>query len=218
MISVRRKIIMIQNSSNLVETQVLAISGVLRAARIVQDLARRGRTQSEHFRCALVSVGTVDESDAKKALGGIDSLVFGLDDLTQKQPDAFLMERVRYATALLDLAKTLGKSPEASGQIGKVLAELSDHLDGAEPDSLESIGALADVYTSNLSDLTPKILIKGEQRFLEDPSLVEKVRAILLAGVRAAYLFSQAGGRKWHLFVYRKKFAAVAAQLKHNGS
>lgn len=207
-----------QDASNLVETQVLAISGVLRAARIVQDLARRGRTQSEHFRCALVSVGTVDESDAKKALGGIDSLVFGLDDLTQKQPDAFLMERVRYATALLDLAKTLGKSPEASGQIGKVLAELPDHLDGAEPDSLESIGALADVYTSNLSDLTPKILIKGEQRFLEDPSLVEKVRAILLAGVRAAYLFSQAGGRKWHLFVYRKKFAAVAAQLKHNGS
>ena len=209
---------MIQNSSNLIEAQVLAISGVLRAARIVQDLARRGRTQSEHFRCALVSVGTVDESDAKKALGGIDSLVFGLDDLTQKQPDAFLMERVRYATALLDLAKTLGKSPEASGQIGKVLAELPDHLDGAEPDSLESIGALADVYTSNLSDLTPKIVIKGEQRFLEDPSLVEKVRAILLAGVRAAYLFSQAGGRKWHLFVYRKKFAAVAAQLKHNGS
>ena len=209
---------MIQNSSNLIETQVLAISGVLRAARIVQDLARRGRTQSEHFRCALVSVWTVDESDAKKALGGIDSLVFGLDDLTQKQPDAFLMERVRYATALLDLAKTLGKSPEASGQIGKVLAELPDHLDGAEPDSLESIGALADVYTSNLSDLTPKILIKGEQRFLEDPSLVEKVRAILLAGVRAAYLFSQAGGRKWHLFVYRKKLAAVAAQLKHNGS
>ena len=209
---------MIKNSSNLVETQVLAISGVLRAARIVQDLARRGRTQSEHFRCAMVSVGTVDESDAKKALGGIDSLVFGLDDLTQKQPDAFLMERVRYATALLDLAKTLGKSPEASGQIGKVLAELPDHLDGAEPDSLESIGALADVYTSNLSDLTPKILIKGEQRFLEDPSLVEKVRAILLAGVRAAYLFSQAGGRKWHLFVYRKKFAAVAAQLKYNGS
>ena len=207
-----------QDASNLVETQVLAISGVLRAARIVQDLARRGRTQSEHFRCALVSVGTVDESDAKKALGGIHSLVFGLDDLTQKQPDAFLMERVRYATALLDLAKTLGKSPEASGQIGKVLAELPDHLDGAEPDSLESIGALADVYTSNLSDLTPKILIKGEQRFLEDPSLVEKVRAILLAGVRAAYLFSQAGGRKWHLFVYRKKFAAVAAQLKHNGS
>ena len=207
-----------QDASNLIETQVLAISGVLRAARIVQDLARRGRTQSEHFRCALVSVGTVDESDAKKALGGIDSLVFGLDDLTQKQPDAFLMERVRYATALLDLAKTLGKSPEASGQIGKVLAELPDHLDGAEPDSLESIGALADVYTSNLSDLTPKILIKGEQRFLEDPSLVEKVRAILLAGVRAAYLFSQAGGRKWHLFVYRKKFAAVAAQLKYNGS
>ncbi|XXK27058.1 DUF489 family protein [Arenicellales bacterium nBUS_45] len=114
-----------QDAFNLIETRVLAISGVLRAARIVQDLARRGRTQSEHFRCALVSVGTVDESDAKKALGGVDSLVFGLDDLTQKQPDAFLMERVRYATALLDLAKTLAKSPQASGQIGKVLAELS---------------------------------------------------------------------------------------------
>ena len=203
-----------QDASNLIETQVLAISGVLRAARIVQDLARRGRTQSEHFRCALVSVGTVDESDAKKALGGVDSLVFGLDDLTQKQPDAFLMERVRYATALLDLARTLAKSPQASGQIGKVLAELPDYLAGAEPDSVESIKALAGVYTSNLSDLTPKILIKGEQRFLEDPALVEKVRAILLAGVRAAYLFSQAGGRKWHLFIFRKKFAAVAAQLK----
>ena len=108
----------------------------------------------------MVSVGTVDESDARKALGGVDSLVFGLDDLTQKQPDAFLMERVRYATALLDLARTLAKSPQASGQIGKVLAELPDYLAGAEPDSLASIEALAGVYTSHLSDLTPKILIK----------------------------------------------------------
>jgi high frequency lysogenization protein len=56
-------------------------------------------------------------------------------------------------------------------------------------------------------------MVRGEQQHLKNENTVSKVRAVLLAGVRAAYLFHEHGGRKWHLFLRRKKLAAWARAL-----
>ncbi|MGB1613059.1 MAG: DUF489 family protein, partial [Arenicellales bacterium] len=68
-------------------------------------------------------------------------------------------------------------------------------------------------YTETLSHLGPRIMIKGEQSYLEDQRNVNEIRALLLAGVRCAYVFSELGGKKWHLFLNRKSTAAIAGQL-----
>ncbi|MGD8349299.1 MAG: DUF489 family protein, partial [Gammaproteobacteria bacterium] len=43
-----------------------------------------------------------------------------------------------------------------------------------------------------------------------------RVRASLLAGIRAAVLWRQLGGNKWKLLFARKKYVAIARQLAGN--
>ncbi|MGH8570919.1 MAG: DUF489 family protein, partial [Gammaproteobacteria bacterium] len=40
-----------------------------------------------------------------------------------------------------------------------------------------------------------------------------KIRAVLLAGVRAAMLWHQIGGRRWHLPVFRKRILRALCDI-----
>jgi high frequency lysogenization protein len=57
-------------------------------------------------------------------------------------------------------------------------------------------------------------MVRGEQRYLETDRIPVQVRAALLAGVRAAYLFHELGGRKIQLFLHRKALVEAAARLQ----
>ena len=55
--------------------------------------------------------------------------------------------------------------------------------------------------------------MKLRTKRLKDETIVLKVRAVLLAGVRAGYLFHELGGRKWQILLGRKKLADSARRL-----
>ena len=58
---------------------------------------------------------------------------------------------------------------------------------------------------SALSTFRFRIQVTGDVRHLQNPLVVHKIRAILLAGIRSALLWRQVGGKRWHFIVYRKK-------------
>ena len=70
--------------------------------------------------------------------------------------------------------------------------------------------ALADLYTRTISDIGPKIMIQGEQTHLANPKNAAKIRTLLLAGIRAALLWRQAGGNRWKLLLERRKLQRQA--------
>ena len=200
------------------ESRVLALAGICQAARAVQQIARRGYADPGLLRASLASVLVVDEEEPEVALGGIAGVSAGFDDLMQSKADALLMERVRYVTALIGLEKSLERDDQTASKVRQLLLQMTTTVSGEEPDSVDAIHEMAELYAATLSHLEPKIMVKGEQRFLEREENVEAIRAALLAGVRAAYLFSNLGGKKWHLFFKRKKMAHTAMVLKAQSS
>ena len=70
--------------------------------------------------------------------------------------------------------------------------------------------SLADIYANTISDIGPKIMIKGDQTHLANPKNASKIRALLLAGIRAALLWRQAGGSRWKLLLERGKLQKQA--------
>jgi high frequency lysogenization protein len=42
-----------------------------------------------------------------------------------------------------------------------------------------------------------------------------RIRAVLFAGVRAAVLWRQVGGKRWHLLFHRKRIASDVTRLLH---
>jgi high frequency lysogenization protein len=75
------------------------------------------------------------------------------------------------------------------------------------------IAAVATCYQETLSTLKFRIQVRGDARYLRDPEIAQKIRAVLLAGVRAAMLWHQIGGRRWHLPVFRKRILRALGDI-----
>jgi high frequency lysogenization protein len=58
-----------------------------------------------------------------------------------------------------------------------------------------------------------RIQVSGSPQILQRDENAEKVRALLLAGIRSAVLWRQSGGRRWQLIFNRRKVIHHARDL-----
>lgn len=72
------------------------------------------------------------------------------------------------------------------------------------------LARLADLYRTNLSPLKPRITVVGNPLYLQQPGHAQRVRALLLAAVRAAVLWHQLGGRRRHLLFRPQREVMIA--------
>ena len=72
---------------------------------------------------------------------------------------------------------------------------------------------LAEVYQRNISTLSPRVMVTGEPLHLQNPDNQNRIRAVLLAGVRAAILWQQCGGNRWTLLFGRRRLVDAARSL-----
>ena len=72
---------------------------------------------------------------------------------------------------------------------------------------------LASIYSDVISPLGPKIQVAGNPVQLKQANNQHKVRALLLAGVRAAVLWRQLGGQRRQILFTRRKILANAEHL-----
>jgi high frequency lysogenization protein len=56
-------------------------------------------------------------------------------------------------------------------------------------------------------------MVRGEPLHLQNPDNATRIRVALLAGIRAAVLWRQTGGKKWQLLLRRRAIAASARDL-----
>jgi high frequency lysogenization protein len=65
---------------------------------------------------------------------------------------------------------------------------------------------LGQLYKDTVSQLSPRIIINGEQQHLSNENNASRIRALLLAGLRSAILWRQCGGSRLSLLFNRKRY------------
>ena len=75
------------------------------------------------------------------------------------------------------------------------------------------IANLADIYSETISQIPPKIMVSGESQHLSNPDQANKIRALLLAGMRSAVLWAQLGGSRWQILLQRRRIAQEAERI-----
>ena len=80
--------------------------------------------------------------------------------------------------------------------------------------SAETTQRLSALYKKTISQISPKIIIKGQPKNLTIGLNTERIRSLLLAGVRSAVLWRQVGGGKLDLVFNRKKIIRCCEELK----
>jgi high frequency lysogenization protein len=122
--------------------------------------------------------------------------------------DANSVTILGYVVELIELAKRLGNHPAAA----KALGEQLDTLQHPNPEQLASI------YQNSISHLGRRIQVRGDPQALQSEAVAAKVRALLLAGVRYAWLWQQLGGRRWQLIIQRNQILATLTELEREPS
>ncbi|WP_374088664.1 high frequency lysogenization protein HflD [Methylomicrobium lacus] len=187
--------------------QTIALAGVAQAAALVQQLATRGTCDQEALTASIGSLLKIDSASVLDVYGGLDGLKLGLKEL-QKQMTGYRIdnpEQARYAATLVFLERQLSSRKDllASIRLGVEKAQAqSEHFGLLHENVLANLG---EVYHSTVSTLQPRIMVNGEQAYLSRPDTVNKIRALLLAGIRSVILWKQCGGARWKFIFYRKK-------------
>ena len=193
--------------------RVLALAGLFQAVHLIRQVAREGAVLNEPFQTSVASVLAIDSTSAEAVFGSRLALRLGFEVLCRQlghDPRRHDLELARYAGGLMQLERRLLRS-------GALLEALRDGLGTVAaqaelyPVADENVIArLAELYVRTLSRLGPRILVRGEPGYLRDPRNADRIRALLLAGVRAVTLWRQLGGNRLRLFFARARHVGRA--------
>lgn len=196
--------------------QAIALAGLAQATDLVRQIAVNGSVDANAMETMVTSLLMLESESIEDVYGGLSGLQPGLrvlrSQLSGKSGD-FDRSQGRYAASLIYLESRLEKSAEMQRQVQAgvktAIAEASElpllHQD--------VIAKLAETYENTLSKLRPHVMVQGNQKHLTNPANINKIRALLLAGIRSAMLWQQSGGSRWKLLLGRKQLLAETERL-----
>lgn len=196
----------------------LGLAGVCQAAALVKQVANGLTLDSQAFESSLSSILVTDANEPFQIFGQVANLTLGWRTLQRQLSDTQQkdMDITRYVASLLALERKLTKDAERLQALGERIHHVQRQLAHVTFDNPQILAALASVYSDIISPLTPKIQVVGNRDLLQQPLYQQKVRALLLAGIRSAVLWRQMGGKRRQLFFKRRQILASANEaLKH---
>ena len=200
------------------QNRAIALGALFQCVDGVNQIANTGQVDEKLY---LSCINSVLKDDAQSAVDlydslanlktGFASMMYQLGS-AQVTPDGKPkdMEATRYALGLLHLEKKLHNNPDAFKKVLSGIKDTQKKLEFFDIQHENITASLAEIYASTISQLGPKIMVKGEQSHLANPKNAAKIRALLLAGIRAALLWRQAGGNRWKLLLERGKLQKQA--------
>lgn len=196
------------------EERVIALAGIFQATALAQQLAADGRCDDTAMASSLASVFRIDAPSVVAVYGGVSGVRLGLRSLiTQIDEGTRDLATTRMAVTVMRLERTLARRPAMTDTLQQGIIAAQRQATHFGQDSSQVAGRLAELYSSTLSTLKPRVLVSGNPQTLQQPAVVERVRASLLAAVRSAVLWRQVGGRQWQLIVYRRQCSMLARGL-----
>jgi len=199
-----------------IRNRAIALAGLFQAARLVQQTARGERRDESATVASLGSIFNTDPETVMAVYGSPAALLTGLELLISQlgadgsQRD---MELTGYVISLLHLERKLARQPRLLEKVRTGIDKTREQAAFFNPGHPAVIAGLADVYQQTVSTLTPRIMVRGEQAVLSGADTQHMIRALLLAGMRAAVLWRQCGGNRLKLLMERKSLLENGREL-----
>ncbi|WP_374973885.1 high frequency lysogenization protein HflD [Spongiibacter marinus] len=202
------------NAEQLTE-QTLALASVLQAVTLVDQIARTGQAEPAALDASLASLFAFSGNDTRSVFGNINALELGIRALRDLLSGNDYGERqavTRYCMGVLFLQNKLRRDHAAASIMRNRLEHCAKQREfGGELTSLAP--ALADIYQDTLSKYRFRIQVSGSAQQLQNNDNAAKIRALLLAAIRGAYLWRAAGGNRFSLMFLRNRLFTEAQRL-----
>ena len=200
---------------NTITNQAIALAGIAQATYLVKELATKGTADQEDIEASIGSILKIDADSVEDVYGSLAGVKTGLRQLNQQLSNTRIHnpECARYSASIVFLEKQLAGKPDMLKTIHTGIERAQAQSESFGPLHENVLANLGDIYHSTISTLQPRIMINGEQVYLSNPETVNKIRSLLLAGIRSALLWRQCGGSRWKFLFYRRKLQEETERL-----
>ena len=208
-------------TNNPMDQQLIALAGVAQAARLVDQISKTGSCSSEFLTASIHSLFRFESDSALDIYSDLASIKLGLQNLTailsrgreQQHPDT-----VRYLFGLLYLERKFVGDASMMTVVRSRLEHTQFRSEHFTDDIYSLCHSISGIYQDTLSQLNFRIQVTGSEQHLKNERNADMIRAALLAGIRAAFLWRQLGGRRWKLMWQRQALLRRAQALSQSPS
>jgi high frequency lysogenization protein len=199
-----------------IEQQTIALAGVAQAARLVDQISKTGSYPQDFLGPSIKSLFAFDAGSVADVYGGVAGVKLGLNNLSSllaSRQGEENRDLVRYVFAMLYLERKFSSDQSMMSVVHSRLQHTSfraEHFANNLPDLCHGV---AGIYQDTLSKLKFRIKVSGSAQHLQNPKNADIIRALLLSGIRSAFLWRQLGGRRWKLLWQRKQLLHSSQQL-----
>lgn len=188
--------------------QTLALAGIYQAASLVKQIATTGKANNAHIESSLETLFRFDANTVEEVYGSVSGVSHGVKILQKHLSDkpSRDIDITKYVISLIMLEKKLSHNSNMLEEIDKRLKNIESQFEFFALNHENTFSKLGQLYKDTISTLGPKIIVSGEQPFLSNERNADKVRVLLLTGIRSAVLWRQCGGSRLQFLFGRKDY------------
>jgi len=199
--------------------QALALAAVFQASNQVYMLAYNGVSDKEKMSFAMSTLLNQDPDSLDQLYGPIENLEDGLDSMKMFLENANNVSEPKYKEVISYVMSSIHLASKLSND-NQLLTKIEDGIDNARQQAdhfsithdnvYSNVGSL---YQDTISNMRLRIQVMGSAVYLQQSAVAARIRCMLFAAIRNAFLWRQFGGKRRHLLLQRKAFLNVINQL-----
>ena len=187
------------------DNYILSLSALVHSSYLVNKIATTDCDCLNESEILIKSIYVIDTFDTKLIYKNKDELRSGylvLKKILTGNTDIPLITMQKYALNMILIQKNINKISDLKISIRK-------KIDNYQENSMMStnlsdlIAYTEEIYTEYIGIIRPRVVVSGKKEYLEKNSSL--IRALLLSGIRASFLWNHYGGSKWQLMFRRKE-------------
>ncbi len=188
--------------------QTIALAGIAQACALVEQLASTGKADTQAMQASIGSIMQTQPDSVLSVYGDLEGLKTGLTFLEKHLAKRQILhpQQARYAASLVYLERQLSKRPQMLDTIADGVQKAQSQANYFDLLDENVLASLADLYHRTISTIPPKIMVDGKPEYLSNQAIVNRIRTLLLAGIRSAMLWRQCGGARWKFLLLRQKY------------
>lgn len=200
---------------NYLHKTTIALAGMVQAVSLVRDLAQSGKIDENAYQTCISSIFQTEPKNVLDVYGNLANIRIGLEKLVMTFDKKHPKEQslMRYVISLINLQKKIKRSPQITHNLGQRIQQMKKQVEYFHLTHPTVIANLADVYLNTISSFKFRIMIWGSPRIMNTAEVMEKIRALLLAGIRSTVLWRQMGGSRLQLLFSGAKIKKTATEL-----
>ena len=199
--------------------QALALAAVFQASNQVYKLAYNGVSDKEKMSFSMSTLLNQNPDSLDQLYGSIENLEDGLDSMKMFLENANNVSEPKYKEVISYVMSSIHLASKLSYE-NQLLTKIDDGIDNARQQAdhfsithdnvYSNVGSL---YQDTISNMRLRIQVMGSAVYLQQSAVAARIRCMLFAAIRNAFLWRQFGGKRRHLLLQRKAFLKVINQL-----